>query len=98
MTGFANTENRYRVEPGGTEYGFTVQASPTKAEDVDPTSGDVTGAWWALYIGTSGDVKVDMSGSGTVTFKNVPVGWLPISCTKVYRTGTDAADIIGMTG
>lgn len=43
-----------------------------------------------IYLGTSGDLKVDMAGAGTVTFKNAPVGILPISVSKVYKTGSAA--------
>jgi hypothetical protein len=49
----------------------------------------------ALYIGTQGDVKVDMAGSGAVTFVAVS-GLLPVRVTKVYDTGTDADDIVGI--
>lgn len=100
MVGFVNLENKYRAVPDGTEYGLAVQASPRSAEEIDPSGGNVTGTWWALYIGTGGDVTVNMAGTGTnLTFANVPNGtWLPICCTQVYQTGTDASDILGMTG
>ncbi len=98
--GYLNTENQYRFVPDGAEYGLSVQASPTKAEVVDPSGADVTGAWWALYVGTGGTIVLDMSGSGTLlSFVNIPNGtWLPVSCTKIYQTGTTASDILGMTG
>lgn len=53
----------------------------------------------ALWIGTAGDVTVDLIGDGTtkvenVTFANVPVGFFPVKATRVYETGTDAQDIL----
>jgi hypothetical protein len=51
----------------------------------------------ALYIGSSGDVKVDLENSGeAIIFKSVPVGFLPARVTKVYSTGTDASSIIAL--
>lgn len=51
-----------------------------------------------LYIGTGGDIKVDMDASGTaITFKNVPDGtflWLRVS--RVYLTGTTASNIVSL--
>ena len=51
----------------------------------------------ALYIGVSGDVKVDMEGVGTaITYKAAPVGYLKGRFTRVYANGTDATDIIAV--
>lgn len=51
----------------------------------------------ALYIGVSGDVKVDMVGTGEgITFKAVPVGVLPVQVTRVYATGTTATDLLAL--
>lgn len=51
-----------------------------------------------LYIGVSGDVAIMPKGSGTaVTFKSVPVGVLPVQCSKVMSTGTTATDIVALT-
>lgn len=51
----------------------------------------------ALYIGVSGDIKVDLEGSGeAIIFKAVPVGFLPVRVTKVYSTGTTATNILSM--
>lgn len=61
------------------------------------TKSDVTViACEALYIGVTGDVAVITVGNTTITFTNVPVGVLPIRCTKVLSTGTTASGIIGM--
>ena len=51
-----------------------------------------------LYIGVSGDVKVDLwnspqAATGTV-YKSVPVGDFPRQVRKVYDTGTTATDLV----
>ena len=46
-----------------------------------------------LYVGTAGDVKVDMETVDAVVIKNVVAGAiLPGRFTKVYDTGTTATD------
>lgn len=50
----------------------------------------------AIYIGTSGDVKVDLVDSGTVTFANVPIGILPVQAKRVYDTGTGASNLVAL--
>lgn len=47
-----------------------------------------------LWVGSQGDIVVDMAGKGVgVTFRNV-VGALDGQFTKVYATGTTATDIV----
>lgn len=58
---------------------------------------DLKGA--ALYVGTGGDITVEMSSGQSVTFKNVPDGtFLPISAAKVtaVANGAAVADIIAL--
>jgi len=58
---------------------------------------DLTSTTRGLYIGSAGDVKVDMLGDGTVTFVAVQTGTiLPVRATRVYSTGTDATSIIAL--
>lgn len=51
-----------------------------------------------LYIGTGGNVKVDLSGGSTVILKNVPSGTFlkGIYVDRVYRTSTTARDIVAI--
>ena len=50
-----------------------------------------------LWVGTAGDVRVQMWESGIVTLKGVVAGYLiPIRAKKVYATGTTAADIVAL--
>lgn len=50
----------------------------------------------ALYVGVTGDVKVDTANGETVTFKAHPVGYLLCSVRRVYASGTTATNILGL--
>ena len=57
-------------------------------------STDLTNTARALYIGTTGNVKVDTAAGDTVTFYSVPAGGiLPVRVKRVYSTGTTASNI-----
>jgi len=50
----------------------------------------------ALYVGSGGDVAVEMHWGGMATFANVPDGTLlPVRVSKVL-TATSAAQIVGL--
>lgn len=60
---------------------------------------DTPANFMALYVGTTGDIKVDtLGGSPGVIFKTVPVGMFPVAVSKVYSTanGTTAANLVGL--
>jgi hypothetical protein len=50
----------------------------------------------AIYVGTTGDLTVEMLGGQEVTFQNCPVGWYPIRVVRVLSTGTGAQDIVAV--
>lgn len=50
----------------------------------------------AIYVGGTGDVKVVTIAGDTVTFAAVPVGILPVVCTKVFATDTTATNLVGL--
>jgi hypothetical protein len=51
----------------------------------------------ALWVGSTGSVKVDMIGGATLTFVNVQDGTLlPIRISKVYQTGTSAQNLVAV--
>ena len=52
----------------------------------------------ALYVGTGGNVKVNMGTSGSgITFSNVASGQiLPIQITQVYQSGTTASNMVAL--
>lgn len=49
-----------------------------------------------LYVGGTGEIKVDTPESTGVVFKGVPVGFFPVLVTKVYKDGTSATDIVAL--
>lgn len=71
--------------------------APVKgAVDVVPDdSNDLTWTTRAIYVGVSGDISVHMYGeSAPLVWKNVPVGFHPISVDRILSTGTTAASLI----
>jgi hypothetical protein len=68
--------------------GFPV--SPSDAADLPETTR-------ALYIGTGGDLTVMMTTGEALLLKEVPQGVvLPLRVTRVFQTGTTAADIVAL--
>lgn len=58
---------------------------------------DLSAATRGIYVGVSGDVKVNTIGGETVTFVGLVAGVIhPIRATRVYATGTTATNIIGV--
>lgn len=50
-----------------------------------------------VYVGVSGDVKVDLAGGDTVTFVGLAAGVIhPLRVTRIYSTGTTATSILGV--
>lgn len=73
-----------------------------QASDITPSNTeDLPQVSRALYIGTSGDLKVRMTGysnepGNIVTFQNVPVGVFKIRVSRVYESETTASGIIAL--
>jgi hypothetical protein len=66
-----------------------VALTPNDSTVLTPTRG--------LYVGVSGDVKVTSIDGNDVTFVSLAAGIIhPISCTKVFSTGTDAGNIVAV--
>lgn len=66
------------------------------AVDVSVSDQDLALGCRGLYIGTAGNIVVDLPGASSITFTNVPVGILPIQATQVYNSGTTAAGIVAL--
>jgi len=50
-----------------------------------------------IYVGVSGDLKVDTKSGDTVTFVGLAAGMIhPIRVKRVYENGTDATSIVGV--
>jgi hypothetical protein len=77
--------------------GLVTSVQPSNLAAIDVSAADAVFTQpRLLYIGTTGDVKVDGASLGTgVTFSNVPVGWFPVLVKKVY-TATTASNIVSL--
>ena len=86
------TDIHKRTYPGPN--GAYVQAETAVLSDVTP----LPVPYRALFIGTTGHVKVTMrDGGGVVTLRNIPSGTLlPVWVSMVWSTGTTATDIVGL--
>jgi hypothetical protein len=65
-----------------------VNVTPSDTDDIEITK--------ALYLGSSGDLKVDMADGSTVIFKSLTFGFMPLCVKRVYATGTTATDIVAL--
>lgn len=61
------------------------------ADLTEDTTNSVT-----VYIGGTGDIKVDGAMGGTATFVAHPVGYLKVRVKKIYMTGTTATGIVAI--
>jgi hypothetical protein len=70
----------------------------TGAFSITPSdSADLSEVTRGIYVGTAGDVKVDMEDGQTVTFTAMSAGVIhPIRVRRVYSTGTDASNLLGV--
>mgnify|MGYP003142377500 FL=1 len=67
------------------------------AASITPSDGaDLAFVARALYVGGTGNIKIDTPNGDTVTFNAVPVGILPVRANKVYSTGTTATNIVAL--
>lgn len=74
----------------------SAQSGPHNVAAVTPADGaDLSNYAYCVWVGTSGDMKVDTLAGQTVTFKAVVAGmWHAIACTKIYDTDTTADEIL----
>lgn len=60
-------------------------------------STDLTTTARALYIGSTGNVKVTTAGGDTVTFSSAAAGTIiPMRVQRVFSTGTTATNILAL--
>lgn len=57
---------------------------------------DFSNATRALYVGSAGGTLVAIMNGVPVTFVNVPIGVLPIRCTRVNLTWLTATNIVAL--
>lgn len=73
---------------GPASHGFSI--SPSDASDLPETTR-------AIYVGTPGDLAVDLASGANLTFTNLASGTiLPVRASAVKATGTSASDLIGL--
>ena len=68
-------------------------------QSVDASSSDVTldRESRGIYVGTAGDLKVDLADGSTLTFVGLAAGIVhPLRVAKVYNSGTTAGDIVAV--
>lgn len=68
----------------------------TGAVSITPADSDLAYAVRALYIGTTGNVRITTWAGQDITFPNVPVGFFPMGALRVWSTNTTASGIIGI--
>lgn len=57
---------------------------------------DLVPAARALYVGTTGNIKVTTAGGSTLLFTAVPVGFFPVKVSRVWSTTTTASNIVAL--
>lgn len=79
-------------------FSMTPDSCAQNAYAVTPSdSTDLAAPARALYVGGSGNVKINDSGNGAVTFVGVAAGSiLPVMARRVYATGTTATNIVAL--
>lgn len=68
-----------------------------KALTQSDSTADPNGAFVGFYVGGDGDVKITTCGGTDVVVAGCKAGccyWFP--CTRIWSTGTDATDILGL--
>ena len=64
---------------------------------ITPADADLAAPVRALYLGGSGNVRINDTGGGSVIFYNVPAGViLPVMARRVWSTNTTASNIVGL--
>lgn len=76
----------------------TIDSVCEKAGAIIPSEdNDLATATRSIYVGTSGDIKVEMISGDIVTFKNAVSGSvLPIRVKKVFAADTTATDLVAL--
>lgn len=78
---------------------MTTQVNPANgAFAITPSNtNDLARVTRGIYVGGTGNLKVDMDDGTTVTFTSIAAGVIhPIKAQRVYATGTTATSIIGV--
>jgi hypothetical protein len=75
-------------------YATGLDSPPSTFAAITPNdSTDIT-VCRAIYVGGSGDIKINGADGVAVTFIGVPAGWFPCRAVRVWSTGTTATNLI----
>jgi len=55
---------------------------------VHDSTADPAGPFKALWVGATGDIKINTIAGNDVVFKSVPVGFFKVACLRIWSTGT----------
>lgn len=89
MSQFFNVDEkkRQRISESKVENAFEI---------VPSDSADLTYPTTAIYVGVSGNIKLELSGGSVITLTNLVAGaWHPISAVKVFASDTTCTEIVG---
>jgi hypothetical protein len=77
---------------------FHDTSSAYGAVTVDVSSADqnIAAGCRGIYVGVTGNVKVDLPNNSAVIFVAAPVGILPVQATKIYNSGTTATSMLAL--
>ena len=94
-TGAGGSYNVSSVVPAnGVQLRLDPATTAGAADAYDVYNAATTGC--VLYVGVSGNLKVQTAGGDIITFANLPVGFVPVQVVKVFSTGTTATNIIAL--
>ena len=94
-TGAGGSYNVSSVVPAnGVQLRLNPATTAGAADAYDVYNAATTGC--VLYVGVSGNLKVQTAGGDIITFANLPVGFVPVQVVKVFSTGTTATNIIAL--
>lgn len=84
--------------PSTTNADLTTPAVNAEAVTPSDTVNFALGTARALYVGTTGNIALQLLSGQTVIFSNVPAGvLLPMICTRVNATNTNASNMVAMS-
>jgi hypothetical protein len=73
---------------------MAINVNESKHVAVSLASTDYSDFFSKIYVGGTGNVKIDGMDGVAVTFYDVPIGILPVGGKKIYKTGTTATNIV----
>ena len=80
-------KKRQRISESKVEMAFEI----TPSDDDDLVNETI-----AIYVGMTGNIKLELVGGSVITLTNLAAGaWHPISAVKVFATDTTCTEIVG---